>query len=184
MISNKKILQEIDTLKTVFKQGDSEIPTMWACFWPGMMVMAWMIGWPLILYGYKIVYYELPGVAPTIMAAAVVWSFFFGLIIMLQVVNGRALYLSIPHSFRETSVLCRFVSTKFRRYLFTYLVTYAVLIILCSSFVYGGVYSIVGLFVLTFSFMIYMNVDLNRYQLKALTTLLESVKGGANKSKE
>ncbi|WP_300002341.1 conjugal transfer protein TraS [uncultured Cedecea sp.] len=176
MISNHKILQEVEALKILFKKGGNEVPGMWRCFWPGLSVVAWMTSWPLVLYGYQMMQYELSNKASIGIAASVIIGFLAGVFIMLQVVNSRALYLSIPQSFRETSVLCRFVSTKFRRYLFTYLVSYAVIIVLCSWFVYGAIYSTIGLIISSFSFMIYLNVDLNRYQLTALTSLLVSIK--------
>jgi len=181
MLTNKQILQEVDHLKVLFKEGGSEIPSMWRCFWPGLTAMVWIVSWPLVLYGYKLVFYDPPDPAPMGIAASVVVGFFAGLFIMLYVVNGRALYLSIPKSFRDTSALCHFISTKARRYLLTYLVSYAVLITLCSWPVYGAIYSTVLFIVSSFGFMIYMNVDLNRYQLTALTSLLESFKSSGTK---
>ena len=182
MITNKVILQEIESLKALFNNGESEIASMWQCFWPGLTALVWMVAWPLILYGYKLLSYDLPDPAPMGVAASVVIGFFAGLFIMLYIVNGRALYLSIPKSFRDTSVLCRFISTKARRYLATYLITYATLIVICAFFVYGPIYSCVLLIVSSFGFMIYMNVDLNRYQLTALTSLLESIRSKETKT--
>ncbi|TGN40806.1 conjugal transfer protein TraS [Klebsiella oxytoca] len=177
MITNKQILQEVEVLKSKFKAGESEIPKMWRCFWPGLSMLFWMIAWPLIIYGYKMYFLQVPGKVQTAIVASVAIGFAAGLFIMLNVVNARALYLSIPESFRDTSVLCRFISTKFRGYLFTYLIGYATLIVICSLFVYGPIYSCILTIVLSFGLMIYMNVDLNRYQLTALTSLLESIKG-------
>ena len=182
MISNKQILQEVERLKINFKNGDVEVPNMWRCFWPGLSIMVWMVGLPLILYGWKMFLLDPPNVARTAIAASVVIGFAAGLFIMLNVVNARALYLSIPESFRDTSVLCRFISTKFRGYLFTYLIGYATLIVICSLFVYGPICSCILTIVLSFGLMIYMNVDLNRYQLTALTSLLESIKGKETKT--
>ncbi|HAT1582293.1 conjugal transfer protein TraS [Klebsiella oxytoca] len=177
MITNKQILQEVEDLKLKLKSGETEIPSMWCCFWPGISVLLWMIGWPLIIYGYKMHFLQVPGKAQTAIAVSVAIGFAAGLFIMLNIVNGRALYLSIPKSFRVTSALCRFISTKFRGYLLTYIISYAALIVVCSLFVYGPVYSCVLTIVGSFGLMMYMNVDLNRYQLTALTSLLESIKG-------
>ena len=177
MITNKQILQEVEELKFKFKTGETEIPTMWRCLWPGLSVMGLMICLPLVLYGCQMYFFDPPNVARTAIAASVLIGFAAGLFIMLNIVNGRALYLSIPKSFRDTSVLCRFISTKFRGYLMTYIISYAALIVVCSLFVYGPVYSCVLTIVGSFGLMMYMNVDLNRYQLTALTSLLESIKG-------
>lgn len=177
MITNKIILQEVEHLRVLFREGGSEIPSMWQCFWPGLSIMVWMVGWPLAFYGYQFVFYDLPDPASMGMAASVALGFFVGLFIMLGIVNGRALYLSIPKKFRAASMLCRLISTKFRGYLLTYTIGYSALIVICSFFVFGSIYSCVLTIVGSFGLMMYMNVDLNRYQLTALTSLLESIKG-------
>lgn len=58
MITNKQILQEVEDLKLKLKSGETEIPSMWCCFWPWISVLLWMIGWPLIIYGYKMHFYK------------------------------------------------------------------------------------------------------------------------------
>lgn len=183
MITNKQVLQEVEQLKFLFKEGEAEIPTMWQCYWPGLAAMSWMVCWPLMLYGYKFKYFytSLTNEARIGIAASIVIGFFAGLFIMLYIVNGRSLFLSIPKAFRGTSALCRFISTKARNYLMTYMISYAVLIVLCTWPVYGAIYSTVLLIVLSFGFVNYMNVDLNRYQLTALTSLLESLKSSGAK---
>ncbi|WP_228267447.1 conjugal transfer entry exclusion protein TraS [Klebsiella electrica] len=181
MITNKQILQEVEQLKELFNDGGAEIPPMWQCFWPGLAAMAWMVTWPLILYGYKFLFLELPDAANIGVAASVIIAMVAGLFIMIGIANTRALYLSIPKRFRDNSALCRLLVNKARRYSSTYLVGYAVLIVLFTFPVHGAIYSTVIFILSSFGFMIYMNVDLNRYQLTALTSLLESFKSSGAK---
>lgn len=176
MITNKQILYEVEQLKELLNDSGAEIPPMWQCFWPGLFAMAWMVTWPLVLYGYKLMFLDLPDAANIGIAASVAIAMMAGLFIMIGVANTRALYLSIPKIFRDNSTLCQLLVNKARRYALTYLVGYAVLILLFTFSVNGAIFSTVIFVVSSFGFMIYMNVDLNRYQLTALTSLLESFK--------
>lgn len=69
-------------------------------------------------------------------AASVLVAFVAGLFMMLYIVNFRALYLSIPDTYRKQSALCQFIVGKAKFYCRVYLLTY-VLIISCTYPVYG-----------------------------------------------
>ena len=181
MITNKQITDEVEHLKTLFKNGETEIPSMFKCFLPGMAAMSWLVLWPLVLYGYKFVFLDLTDAARLGVAASVLFGLIAGLFTMIFIANVRAIYLSIPKSFREKSALCKFIVTKAKAYGLTYMVSYALLIVFCSFLMNGAIYSAVLFVLSSFGFMIFMNVDLNRYQLTALTSLLESIKPSTEK---
>jgi uncharacterized membrane-anchored protein len=76
-------------------------------------------------------------------AASVLVAFVAGLFMMLYIVNFRALYLSIPDTYRKQSALCQFIVGKAKFYCRVYLLTYVFLIISCTYPVYGAIYSTV-----------------------------------------
>lgn len=176
MISNKQILSEVEELKKVFNGGNTEIPSMWACFKPGIAALTWLVIWPMVLYGWKLSIPGLPSSAKDGVASSVLLGMIAGFAMMMYISNIRAMYLSIPQSFRENSELCRFLVGKAKRYIVTYMTGYAVVIVLCTYPDYGAIYSSVLFVMASFGFMIFLNVDLNRYQLTALTSLLESIR--------
>lgn len=184
MITNKQILSEVEQLRDLFQEGENEIPSLWKCFYPGLCVMAWLVAWPITFYSYKFYSLDLPSAAQMGVAISVLIAMVAGLFIMLYIANGRALYLSIPQKFRKDSFLCQFIVTKAKRYGVSYLIWYAVLIVLCAYPTYGAIYSTVLFILSSFGFMVFMNVDLNRYQLTALTSLLESMKSSSASSEK
>ena len=176
MITNKQILTEVEQLSRLFKGGEAEIPSMWTCFWPGLAAMFWLLLWPIALFSYKSFCVELPNAAQIGIAASVLVAFVAGLFMMLYIVNSRALYLSIPEAYRKKSELCLFIVGKAKFYCRIYLLTYAILIIAFTYPDYGSIYSTVLFVFFSFGLMQYVNVDLSRYQLTALTSLLETIK--------
>ncbi|HHA1672045.1 TPA: conjugal transfer entry exclusion protein TraS [Enterobacter roggenkampii] len=176
MISNQQILSEVEKLKALFSEGATEIPSMWSCFKPGVVAWMWLVLWPISLYSYKFLFVRTSTEVQTGITASVFLGFVAGFFMMIYIANIRAMYLSIPQSFRENSELCRFLVGKAKRYIVTYMTGYAVVIVLCTYPDYGAIYSSVLFVLASFGFMIFLNVDLNRYQLTALTSLLESIR--------
>nr|WP_256123541.1 hypothetical protein [Klebsiella pneumoniae] len=112
MITNKQILTEVEQLSRLFKDGEADIPSMWNCFWPGLAAMFWLLLWPIAMFSYKLFFVELPNAAQMGIAASVLVAFVAGLFMMLYIVNFRALYLSIPDTYRKQSALCQFIVGK------------------------------------------------------------------------
>lgn len=129
MITNKQILTEVEQLSRLFKDGEADIPSMWNCFWPGLAAMFWLLLWPIAMFSYKLFFVELPNAAQMGIAASVLVAFVAGLFMMLYIVNFRALYLSIPDTYRKQSALCQFIVGKAKFYCRVYLLTYVFLII-------------------------------------------------------
>lgn len=124
MITNKQILTEVEQLSRSFKDGEADIPSMWNCFWPGLAAMFWLLLWPIAMFSYKLFFVELPNAAQMGIAASVLVAFVAGLFMMLYIVNFRALYLSIPDTYRKQSALCQFIVGKAKFYCRVYLLTY------------------------------------------------------------
>nr|AVI43440.1 hypothetical protein [Klebsiella pneumoniae] len=89
-----------------------------------LAAMFWLLLWPIAMFSYKLFFVELPNAAQMGIAASVLVAFVAGLFMMLYIVNFRALYLSIPDTYRKQSALCQFIVGKAKFYCRVYLLTY------------------------------------------------------------
>ena len=105
MMNNKTLIKEVDELKDVLSKGDAEIPSFWVCMWPGLCLVIWNIFCALI--SVRSEYYDVKYIFWVLIFPGAV-----GLILLLGVANARSLFLSVPKSFREKSVIYRFFSKK------------------------------------------------------------------------
>ncbi len=84
-------------------------------------------------------------------AASVLVAFVAGLFMMLYIVNFRALYLSIPDTYRKQSALCQFIVGKAKFYCRVYLLTYVFNYLLYLSGLWGYILDgIIYLFLILF----------------------------------
>nr|AVI43399.1 hypothetical protein [Klebsiella pneumoniae] len=94
---------------------------------------------------------ELPNAAQMGIAASVLVAFVAGLFMMLYIVNFRALYLSIPDTYRKQSALCQFIVGKAKFYCRVYLLTYVFNYLLYLSGLWGYILDgIIYLFLILF----------------------------------
>lgn len=172
MITKKIIKDEIEELKYSLSHGEAEIPSFWSCLWPGLIIFGWNVICAIISVDYNYI-------AGRYIFWVVVFPGAVGLIVLLGVASARSLFLSVPKSFRIQSIMYRFFSKKIA----TYALVYMMVIILLA--IYNRVFNDspfpFGFMVLfmTILFGIVMNLDVSRYQLSALTTLIESFKSGS-----
>lgn len=172
MITNKIIQQEMDELKHALKQGDFDIPSMWTCIWPGGLLVIWCEMCAFISYfiSGKERYFNVE----TLFSFA--FCFVMGVILGVGLANGRATFLSVPHSFRCNSKVYSFFSAKLKMYGVVFL-----LLVLASSIFFGvldlGDGFPFSLLIIVIFFGVIINVDFSRYQLSLLTSTIEMFKG-------
>ncbi|XEH51578.1 hypothetical protein NMD75_18720 (plasmid) [Edwardsiella tarda] len=101
MITHEKIRQEVNELKEIISRGEADIPSMFECLWPGVLIVVWLslCGWASDL--------SRLGEYSGVVSGAVL-----GIIIMLGTASGRSTALSIPKRFRENSVVFSFCQKK------------------------------------------------------------------------
>lgn len=169
MISNKVIFDEVEELKNVLSQGQAEIPSFWACLWPGLVIVAWNMFSAVVsvdnnYLSSKYIFWVLvfPGV--------------ISLMVLLSVVSARSLFLSVPRSYRVHSQVYRF----FTRKVVVYALVYMALIItfaLYNKAYYASPFPFSFMMFLTTVFLWFiMNIDFGRYQLSLLTSAINTFK--------
>ncbi|MDU7483705.1 MAG: conjugal transfer protein TraS [Hafnia alvei] len=172
MITNKIIQQEMDELKHTLKQGDFDIPSMWTCIWPGGLLVIWCEMCAFISYfiSGKGRYFNVEA------GFSFAFCFVMGVILGVGLANGRATFLSVPHSFRCNSKVYSFFSTKLKAYGIFFL------FLVLSSSVFFGILGFgdgfpISLLVIVVFIGMIMSVDFSRYQLSLLTSTIETFKG-------
>jgi len=174
MITNKIIREEVDELKILLSQEELNIPSFWNCIWPGLVCMIWFLLSSYLSYGINIHSAGLERMGAMIFAGAM------GVFSIIIIANTRSLFLSLPDSFRRKSIFFRFLSNKCKIY-----GTVILLFFLCFSFCgsYVNLNAIACSIMIFFSIILtimVMNIDLGRYQLATLTSVIESFKKNKN----
>lgn len=175
MMTNKILIEEVGELKNVLSQGEVEIPTFWACLWPGLLIAAWNMICAVISVG--VGYLSVNFIFWVLVFPGVI-----SLMILLGVASARSLFLSVPRSYRMRSQVYRFISRK----IIVYALVYMALILALASFnrlhyATPFPFSFMILIATIFVFFI-MNFDFGRYQLATLTSVIESVRSKEVKS--
>ncbi|HDU5577881.1 TPA: hypothetical protein ACTW6Y_005303 [Klebsiella pneumoniae] len=170
MLTHQIIQGEIDELKLVLTEKDLTIPSFWSCIWPGLTFMFWFLLSSYFSYGISDFSTGLDRISSMVFAAVV------GIFSIIATANTRSLFLSLPESFRKKSLFFGFLAKKCRTYgavIFT--------IFPCLAFfsAYNGINAVFFIVVTGFSLLLtlmVMNIDLSRYQLATLTSVIESVR--------
>lgn len=171
MITTKVIIDETEKLKSSLLHGETEIPSFWSCLWPGLIIFFWNVICAIISVDHNYI-------AGRYIFWVVVFPGGVGLVVLLGVASARSLFLSVPKSFRINSAVYNFFSKKIASYALVYMMT-IFLLALCNRIFYDSPFPF-GFMVLFITILlgIVMNLDVSRYQLSALTTLIESFKSG------
>lgn len=174
MITKKIIDEEIVELKSLLINGDAEVPGFWVCMWPGLVITIWNIICALIST-------DKDYVSGNDSFMAVSFSLFISIIILLGISSGRALVLSAPISFRKRSILFIFLAKKMRVYACVYMLL-VLIVSVYNRFFYTTSFSFLFLLIImTVGVGVFINIDLSRYQLHALTSVLNSFKERSQK---
>lgn len=173
-INNRIILQEVAELKKILSEGGAEIPSFWACLWPGLVMVAWNTLCAIISV-------DNDYLSSKYIFRVMIFPVGVSFMILLGVASARSLFLSVPRSFRVNSNAYHFVNRKITAYAFIYMLVN--LLLACFNRVfYGAPFPFAFMTILaTVFFVIVMNLDFGRYQLTALTSLLQSIKPSTEK---
>lgn len=168
-LTQKIIQQELEELKKQLIAGDVEIPSLWACAWPGLIIFLWLVFLPYLTFGIYDNYSE-DGIQSMGIGA------FWGFMLLVITMNSRSFFLSLPVGFRETSKTVRLLRDKGFAY-----IGFILIIATASAWwapkANGGslVYAlpmILSSVILLFIFL----ADIGRYRLSAFTSAMELLK--------
>lgn len=176
MLTHQIIQSEIEELKQILTHKDLTIPTFWNCIWPGLICMLWFLLSSYFSYWQNDLTSALDKMAAMVFAVAMS---FFSIVI---IANARGLFLSLPESFRRESVFFKYLSVKCKSYGIFILFLFSCLAFTFSHYnVNAIVFCVITGFSIILTIMM-MNIDLGRYQLATLTSVIESVRGKETKS--
>ncbi|MDY0768562.1 MULTISPECIES: conjugal transfer protein TraS [Serratia] len=168
-ITHKTIQEETRKLKSIFETGDVEIPSFWHCAWPGLLLVTWLVLWPLIAFG--ILSEPSEGIV-----IAIGFGGFLGFLVAIAIFNIRSLYLAIPSGFRNESKVFALVRNKVKYYLVIFvIVNFFVGCFAESSKAGSFLYTFVTIAVMVILSFIFA-ADIGRYRLSAFTSVLELIK--------
>lgn len=168
-VTHKVIQEEAAILKKHLLAGDVEIPSMWSCAWPGILIIAWLVFLPFMTFRFYYLYTD-DGIQA--MGAGA----FFGFMILVMIMNVRCVYLSIPKEFRDASKTLRLLRNKIYVYL-TFVLTIISVCAVWAPRTNGGViiYFVPMVLVSVIALFIF-SADVGRYRLSAFTSVLELIK--------
>ncbi|QIP58262.1 conjugal transfer protein TraS [Hafnia alvei] len=169
MITNKIIQEEIEEIKQILKQGDLEIPSMWTCLWPGLGVALWLLMCSYL--GNCLSSYN-----DWDKLTSIVFSIFLGLLITIGSASGRASFLSIPNSFRKRSQAYKFFGSKIKKYTLSYMFVMGGILILTSALSMGDAWGVSLGFVFSIAIYFIFHIDMGRYQLSMLSSVINACK--------
>ncbi|MEN3262869.1 hypothetical protein AAH678_29955 [Sodalis endosymbiont of Spalangia cameroni] len=170
MITHKLILKESEELKLLLKDGDIVIPSLWKCFWPGLLHGFFLlIVYVCSMHGSYDVILLITG-----------YSFFFFVVLS----NIRSTYLCLPYFFRKKSKCLSFLKKKVA----VYSCFYFLIITLSGLFLYFKecndkymlfdvqlYFFMVVLLSFVVSFAIF-SIDVGRYHLSAFIAIISGFK--------
>ena len=169
MMTNNIIAEEVEELKSLLSQGKAEIPSFWACLWPGVVLVLWntlcaVISVDLVYLSGRYIFHVL------------IFPVGVSVIMLLGIASSRSLFLSVPKSFRLRSAIYGFFANKVAIYAVVYMLLIMVLAFY-NRFFYGSPFPFAFMVVLiTIFFGFIMNFDFGRYQLPLLTSAINSFK--------
>lgn len=170
MLTHQIIQSEIEELKQILTHKDLTIPSFWRCIWPGLLCMLWFLLSSYLSYWQNDFAFALDKIA------AMVFAFVVSVFSIVITANIRGLFLSLPASFRKESKFFNFLSVRSKAYGFFILFLFTCLAFLFS---YNSINAIAFCVITGFCIMLtimIMNIDLGRYQLATLTSVIESVR--------
>lgn len=173
MITNKIIQQETEELKQILKHGELEIPSMWTCIWPGLGITLWLLICVILSFNSNLFFRDIQGLD---ILGPLVFCLFMGIMITLATASARGTYLSVPSEFRRKSQLYTFFGRKIKQYAFVYaFIMGALPFLLLEIGIRLFLYPFIGIFLTVIMGMV-LSVDIGRYQLSMLSSIINACK--------
>lgn len=168
-LTHKIIQEESEVLKKHLQDGDVEIPSMWSCAWPGLLLILWLTLWPAFVFDFLTTPSE-----GTLIAMG--FGAFLGVIVFFGMFNFCSIYLSLSINFRETSKVIHVLRKKTIVYFVVFIIINFLTGFLADNSKAGALQylfpTVVSLCILGFI----MSADIGRYRLSAFTSVLELIK--------
>ncbi|ESP26508.1 hypothetical protein G806_04762 [Escherichia coli HVH 148 (4-3192490)] len=160
MITHYDIKMEMQKLKEVLSVEGVNIPSLLQVIKPGTYVFLWVLLWPtfLRLVSVKI---DVRDVGFDICVSGVM-----GFLLFVAITNGMMLYLAIPEKFRDESKVIYFMYYKSKTYILLFLIAFSMV-----SFAHTLLYEF-SLIVLFIIFFLVYTIDINRYNLSAIASVI------------
>lgn len=171
MITHEKIKRETEDLKVILSNGEMEIPPMWSCIWPGLLLAAWFFVCFYISFLFS------NGLGKKDIEFSLAFCSIMGFIVIMAIANARALFLSVPKCFRMNSLIYNELGRKVRVYMVLGLGVSFLLSVFCGLFDMSWP---VVLFVLMMLLASCMMIDFSRYQLAAFSNVISAFKDSKN----
>lgn len=170
MLTHKIIQSEIEELKQILAHKDLEIPSFWRCIWPGLVCMLWFLLSSYLSYWLSDYASGLERIIAMVFAGAI------GFFSIVVIANTRSHFLSLPESFRRESKFFNYLAVKCQAYGIFILIIFPCLAFYFSSIHMNAIaFSVITFFTILVTVMV-MNIDLGRYQLATLTSVIELVR--------
>lgn len=170
MLTHQIIQSEAEELKQLLTERDLTIPSFWSCVWPGLLCMLWFLLSSYFSYGISDFSTSMDKLGAMVFAGAM------GVFSTIAIANTRSLFLSLPEDFRRKSIFFKCISKKSKLYGLTILVMFSLFAFTTSSIGWNVVgFCVLTMFSIVITVMV-MNIDLGRYQLATLTSVIESVR--------
>jgi hypothetical protein len=167
-LTSKIINDETKQLSKLVENNGSEIPSFIQCNWLGGLfffvnaIMSGILESDSIPVGFAM-------------------SFFIGLIVMMTINSKTSIYLSVPKSFREQSMLMQHLLHGFKFGVSAFFIT--IVVIFCVAlFKESSIFFAVGEFFLVWIVGFIMCMNQNRYQLSMISSVLNVVRNGKGDS--
>ncbi|HHC2877626.1 TPA: hypothetical protein ACN7Z1_004653 [Klebsiella pneumoniae] len=170
MLTHQIIQSEVEELKRILTERDLTIPSFWSCIWPGLACMLWFLLSSYFPYWLSDYASGIDKITVTVFAGAM--GFFF----IVVTAKARSYFLSLPESFRKQSKFVNFLLAKCKVYGGSILLMFTCLSFYCSfTYIDSIVFCVITFFYIIVTVLV-MNIDLGRYQLATLMSVVESVR--------
>lgn len=168
MITSSVLADDVKELRDALSRSSFEIPSFWSCVWPGLSILIWNV---------MCAYFNLKGPVHSVFdITPIVFYGVAGLMILLGTVNARTMLLSVPKNIRKQSVVYKFISKKFSIYAILYMTLVLSFTLYVRFFDKGFQFQEAFIILSTISFGVLLNLDLNRYQLSILWSVINAFK--------
>ncbi|EBI5032246.1 conjugal transfer entry exclusion protein TraS [Salmonella enterica] len=167
MITHYDIKMEAQRLKQVLSDEGVNIPPLFQVIKPGLYVFMWVLLWPALLR--SLLYKDSIGD----IGFEICFSGVMGFILFVAITNGLTLYLAIPDGFRNNSKIVSFMYSKGRKYILSFLTVFSLI-----SFVHSFLYVFLLIVTCILFFFVYA-IDINRYNLSAIVSVIGLFKKGS-----
>lgn len=175
-INSRVITEDVQKVEFLLDRDGMNIPPMWQVVWPAFFIIGSITTFQLFLsmrmnFGNDDFRMTDAG------EFSVFFSMFVSILISLAFMNGRARYLSLPSSVRKESLIVRHLVKKTKAYIFSWvLINIFIGFYVIKSGIYGPSVSSVGQFITLILMFFIFNIDMARYELAGLSTLIDKWK--------